>query len=169
MVLNHHALHHICIITTFHAFYMCVYFVANLCVGRFGLGWAHDAFKFACHIFMHFSCICTFIYLYSYIELLVLFCLSPFLSFFQFASWHLNWNPLHLRTLFVPGHLPLTLPLLIFSSMMRKLVRTSRRTFPDVRNAKLFYRTSPILTYPLSSTVRVGSYCVASRSLVLPW
>ena len=33
---------------------MCVYFVAMLCAGRFGLGLAHDAFIFACHMFMHF-------------------------------------------------------------------------------------------------------------------
>ena len=33
---------------------MCVYFVAMLCAGRFGLGWAHDIFKFACYMFMHF-------------------------------------------------------------------------------------------------------------------
>ena len=32
---------------------MCVYFVAMLCAGRFGLGWAHDEFIFACHMFMH--------------------------------------------------------------------------------------------------------------------
>ena len=30
-----------------------------LCADRFGLGWAHDAFSFACHMFMHFSCIRT--------------------------------------------------------------------------------------------------------------
>ena len=38
----------------FHAFYMYVYFVAMLCAGRFGLGWAHDAFQFACHLVMRF-------------------------------------------------------------------------------------------------------------------
>ena len=40
---------------------MCV---ICLCAGRIGLGWAHDAFCFACHMFMHFSCIRT---LFSYI------------------------------------------------------------------------------------------------------
>ena len=63
MVLKHHALHHICIIT------MCVSFVAMICVGRFGLGWAHDLFTFARYMFMHFSCIRTFIYLYFDIDL----------------------------------------------------------------------------------------------------
>ena len=40
---------------------MCV---ICLCTGRIGLGWAHDAFCFACHMFMHFPCIRT---LFSYI------------------------------------------------------------------------------------------------------
>ena len=55
---------------------------------------------------------------------------------------------------------------------MRKPTRTCRRTFPNeafIRSAKSFYRTSPILIYPLSFTVEVGSHCVASWSLVLPW
>ena len=30
-----------------------------LCADRFGLGWAHNAFSFACHMFMHFPCIRT--------------------------------------------------------------------------------------------------------------
>ena len=33
---------------------MCDYYVKLLCAGRFGLGWAHDVFKFVCHMFMHF-------------------------------------------------------------------------------------------------------------------
>ena len=40
---------------------MCV---ICLCAGRIGLGWAYDVFCFACHMFMHFPCICT---LFSYI------------------------------------------------------------------------------------------------------
>ena len=28
-----------------------------LCADKFGLGWAHDAISFACHMFMHFPCI----------------------------------------------------------------------------------------------------------------
>ena len=35
-----------------------------------------------------------------------------------------------------------------------------------IRNAKLFYQTFSILIFPLSSTVGVGSYYVASQSLV---
>ena len=32
---------------------------------RFGLSFTHDAFKFSCHMFMHFSCICYFFLSYS--------------------------------------------------------------------------------------------------------
>ena len=86
------------------------------------------------------------------------------------ASWHLNVNLLHPETLFVPRH-PLLLILLplLFSSMMIKPDRTFQKTFLNeafIRNAKSFCRTSPTLTYPLSFTVGVGSYCVTSQSLV---
>ena len=74
------------------------------------------------------------------------------------------------RTLFIPGHrLLLILPLLLFSSMIRMPERTSRRNFLKevfIRNAELFCRTSPTLTYPLSFTVGVESHCVTSRSPV---
>ena len=67
MFLNHHALHLICIITIFHAF-RCVFTLLQwLYAGRFGLDWAHDVFKFACHMFMHFSYIRTFNSLHYYI------------------------------------------------------------------------------------------------------
>ena len=55
------------------------------------------------------------------------------------------------------------------SGVMRRPSRTSQRTSVDeafIRNAKSFYQTFPILTFPLSSIVGVGSHCVASRSLV---
>ena len=35
-----------------------------LCPGRIGLGWAHDAISFACHMFMHFPSICTLFSIY---------------------------------------------------------------------------------------------------------
>ena len=34
------------------------------CVSRFGLGYTHDVFIFARHMFMHFSCIRTFFFLF---------------------------------------------------------------------------------------------------------
>ena len=51
--------------------------------GRIGLGWAHDVFTVAYHMLMHFSCICTFISLYSYIDLC--WCFSIFLSLSLYA------------------------------------------------------------------------------------
>ena len=149
-----------------------------LCTGRFWLGWAHDTFNVACHMFMHFSCIRTFIYLYSDIDLCWCFSTCFFLSLFLslVALWHLNGNLLRPGTLFILGQL-LLLPLLILhhltlGSMMIKPIRTFWRTFHDVtfiQNAKSFYQIFPILTFPLSSTIGVGSYCMASWSLVLPW
>ena len=145
-----------------------------MCAVRFGLGWAHDVFKFACHMFMH-----TYLhfFIFLYIDLFGAFLrvsLSPSLSFFRLvASWHLNKNPLRPKTLFVLGHLlPLILLLLMYSFVMIKPERTFRRTFLNetfIQNAKSSYWIFLILTFPLSSTVGVGSHCVASRSCALPW
>ena len=87
---------------------------------------------------------------------MVLFCLSPspFLSLSRIVfEWHPNANPLCLGTFFILGHLPLILLLFTFSSMIRKPVRTSWRTSPNVvfiRNAAWFYQTFLILLYLLS-------------------
>ena len=91
------------------------------------------------------------------------------------ALWHLNVNPFCPGTLFVSGHLLLLLHLtplhLTYGSMIRRPSWTSRRTFYDkafIRNAKSFCQIFLTLTYPLSSTVRVGSHYVASLSHALP-
>ena len=129
-------------------------------------------------MFMHFSCIRTIFFLFIDINCVWYFsaCFSLSLSLSRLvALWHLNVSPLHPGTLFNLGHL-LLLPLLIlhpltFDFVMRRPVRTSQRTFHDaafIWNAKSSYRTFSILTFPLSSTVRVGSHCVASRSPVPP-
>ena len=151
---------------------LCVYYVEIVCVGRIELGWAHDVFTFACFMFMH-----TYHFVLYLIEfdLCWYFSSCPSLSLslsLLVALWHLNVNLLRPGTLFILGHLFLILLFLTFSSMMRRLVRTSRRTFSDttfIWNAKSFYRTFPILTFLLSSIVKVRSHFVASWSLVSPW
>ena len=160
---------------------MCDYYIEMLCAGRFGLDWAHDAFNVAYHLLMHFSCIHTFISLYSHIELFSAFLfvslsLSLSLSLLLVALWYLRENLLHPGTLFVRGHFLLLPPLILLhltsDSMMIKPVRTFQRTSHDeafIRNTKSFYQTFLILTFPLSSIVGVGNHCVASRSLVPPW
>ena len=56
---------------------MCVYFVANMCVGRIGLGWAHDVFTIAYHMLMHFHVYVLYIlYILIYWTVLGLFWLS---------------------------------------------------------------------------------------------
>ena len=54
---------------------------------------------------------------------------------------------------------------LTFGFVIRRPVQTSQRTFLDkafIRNAKSSYWIFPILTFPLSSTVGVGSHFMAS-------
>ena len=76
-----------------------------LCVQRFGLGCAHNAICFACHMFMHFPCIHTLFLIYLiYFDCLGLFEFSfPSLPLFLFtlvvsmAPKHKStptWNPL---------------------------------------------------------------------------
>ena len=155
---------------------MCVYFVAMLCANRFGLGWAYDAFLFARHMFIHFHAYIPSSFYICYIVSCWCFfdCLSLFLTLV--ASWHLNVNPFRPGTFFILGYLLLLLlliPLHLTSGfMMRRPNQTSWRTFHDkafIRNNKSFCQTFLTLTYPLSSTVGVGSHFVASQSRALPW
>ena len=148
-----------------------------LCVGRFGLGWAHDTFYITCHMFMHsHAYVLSFQYILIYLNCLILFWLSslslPLFIYVSLLLWHQNVNLLCLGTLFVLGHLLLlTLPPSLFGSMMRRPDRTSLRTFPDktfIQNATSSCRTSSTLTFPQSSTVGDGSHCVTSRSHVHP-
>ena len=130
-----------------------------------GLDWAKPMMFLLLHVtcscipFFYLSdikCVGTFLFLSLSLSLSVLV-----------ALWHQNGNPLCLRTLFVPRYL-LLLSLLILpppmsSFVMIKPIRTFRRTFHDatfIWNAKSFYRIFSILTFPLSSTVGVGSHCV---------
>ena len=127
-----------------------------------------------------FSCIHTLLFLsfdikyfWSFFDCLSLRLISLFLMLV--ASWHLNVNPFRPKTLFVLRLLLLLLLLtplhLTYGSMMRRSSQTSQRTFHDevfIRNAKSFCQIFLTLTYPLSSTVEVGSYYVASRSYALP-
>ena len=142
-----------------------------------GLDWTEPMMN----LFLHVTCSCILMHRYLQFYILLYQLLGAFLivslSFFLslplmlVASWHLSVSLLRSRTLFVPGHLLLILPPFTFSSVMRRPVQTSWRTFLDeafIRNAKSSYRIFPILTFSLSSTVGVRSHFVASRSLVPP-
>ena len=157
---------------------MCALYVEIMCADRFGLGWAHDAYIVACHMFMYFLCMHTILLLFWYWYCLVLFCLS--LSFSLSLShslivctWHPSAKLLHLGTLFVPRHhLLLILAFFMSGSVIIKPVRTFPRTFLGVaftRNARSFFLTSPILTFPLSFTIGVRGPFVISRLVVPPW
>ena len=147
----------------------------NCCV-LVGLDWAEPMIFSSLHV----TCPCIFhANIPSFIFILILIHVGAFLhvsfslSFFQLvALWHLNELPLCPRTLFILKYLLLLTPLLLsYGSMIIKLKRTFRRTSHDtafIQNAKSFYQTFPILNFPLSSTVGVGSHFVASRSLIPP-
>ena len=62
---------------------MCIYFVAIMCVGRFGLGCVHYAFIFACHMFMHFHAYVPsilYILIYCLVGAFLIVSLSPSIS-----------------------------------------------------------------------------------------
>ena len=147
-----------------------------------GLDWVEPVML----LLLHITCSCIFMhtsytfYIFLYIWIVfgtflnVSFSPPPPLHLLVYvsASWHLNVSLLRPETLFVLGHLLLLIPPpLLFNSVMRKPERTSRRTSLDeafIQNAKLFCRTFPTLTYPLSFTVEVRSHCVTSQSPVHP-
>ena len=151
---------------------MCDYYVKLLCAGKFGLGWAHDVFKFACHMFMHtYLQFSIFLYI-DVVGAFMLVSLSPFLflsvSCFMATIWKstLSHNPFHFGA---SSSFDTTSHVRFRDDKAR---RTFRRTFLDeafIRNAKLSYRIFSILTFPLSSTIEVGSHYVASWSLVPLW
>ena len=148
------------------------FLVGTLCAGRFGLGWTDDDILVTRHMIMHFSCIRTILFSFWYICWLVLFSLSLSLSQIV-CAWHPSANPLYPKTLFVLGHhLLLTLLHSMSGFVIWRLVRTSRRTSPNVafiQNATLSYWTSQILIYWLSFTSGDGSLFVRSRWVVPPW
>ena len=160
----------------FHAF-RCVFTLLQCCV-LIVLDWAEPMMYLNLHItcssilmqtYLHF-----FTFLYATVLILSWLSLSLSLSFLcQSALWHLNINLLCPRALYILRHLlPLTLHLLLFSSMMMKLKRTSQRTSVDkafIRNAKSFCRTFLTLTYSLSFIVGFRSHLMTSQSLVPLW
>ena len=88
------------------------------------------------------------------------FCMSHVHAFFMHFSciFHALYSYIDLCWCF-SAYFSLSLPLF-------------RRTFVDdafIQNTKSSYRIFLILTFPLSSTVGVGSHCMASQSRALPW
>ena len=124
-----------------------------------------------------FSCICTFNSLYfdihCAIDTFLIVSLSPSISLSCVSCF---MAPKHKSTpsqnrLHSGASSPLILHRLLFSSMMREPVRTSRRTSLNeafIQNAKSFCLISLILHFPLSSTVGVESHFMAPQSLVHP-
>ena len=147
-----------------------------LCANRFGLGWAHDAICFACHMFMHFPCIRTLLSILVIFELLgtfpIVFLSLPLVLFTLVVSMAPKHKSTPARNSLNSGASSSfdSAPLSLFGSVMMMPTRHSRRTFLDevfIWNAKSYWQISPTLTLPLSFTVVIGSHCVTSQSLVL--
>ena len=158
-----------CAFLTMFMHFRCVITMLK-CSVLVGWDWAEPMI----FLLLHVTCSCI---LHAYVPILFLshwylivwcffVCVCLSLSFFRLvALWHLNENPLYPGTLFIPGHLfllpPLILPPPMSGFMMIKPVWTFRRTSHDeafIWNAKLFYWIFPILTFPLSPIVGVGSH-----------
>ena len=139
-----------------------------------GLDWVESMI----FLLLHVICSCIFhayVPFFSFFLRLLLigtFLLVSFsLSFFQIVyAWHTSANPLCPKTFFVMWHLLfLILHPLMSVSIMIKSVRTFRRTFLNVafiRNARLSFRISLTLIYPLSLIVGVRNPFVISWSVV---
>ena len=63
MVLKHHALHHICIITMFHAFRYV--FTLLQCYVLVGLDWAKPMMYLSLHV------TCSFIFMHTYLHIFI--------------------------------------------------------------------------------------------------
>ena len=131
-----------------------------------GLDWA----KPMMFLLLHVTCSCIHSIFFPYlidIDLCWYFSVCHSLSLFLSVSCSMapkrkstpSWNPLCSGASFL---LPPLIPLHLTSSfVMIKSVRTFRRTSHDeafIWNAKLFYWIFPILTFPLSPIVGVGSH-----------
>ena len=118
------------------------------------------------HTYLHFP-----IFLYWFV--LVLFCLSLSLSFYALAcsmapkhKFAPSWNPFcsgASSSNSTPSHVRFC------DEKVRTGFLKNFSQWAFIQNAKSLYRTFPILTLPLSSTIGVGSHCVTSWSLVLSW
>ena len=119
-------------------------------------------------LFMHFLFLLLVLFV---IGTFLSVCLPLFLSL-TIYSWHLRANPLCPRILFVSRHHLLILLLFLSSFVMRKPVRTSWKTFPDVAfiwKATWFYQIFLILLYLLSFIVDDGNLYVRYLWAVPLW
>ena len=171
-----HTLHSICIFTMFHAF-RCVFICWKLCAARLGLG-LNPWCNFFCMSYAHAHFKCTYPLSSLYFGTLLWWCffvclsLSLSLSLSNRLRMHLSANLLQSRILFIPNHLLLILLFFTSDSMMRRPIKTSRITSPNVvfiRNTTWFYQTFPILLYPLSFTVEDGQIYVRYPWVVPLW
>ena len=66
---------------------------AMLCAGRFGLGWAHDEFIFACHMFMHS---------HAYVPSILYLVISTVWDFYDCLPLFLSFSPSYVNCVMAP-------------------------------------------------------------------
>ena len=160
---------------------MCVYFVAMLCADRFGLGWAHDAFIFICHMFIHFHVYVPSSFYICYI--VSCWCFSDCLSFSPslFVSYVScvmapkrksipSWNPFRFKASSSSS------PFDPSPSQVRFRDEEAKSDFLDNFSWRGIHSECQVIlldfydTYlPIVIHTRVGSHFVASQSHALPW
>ena len=151
-MLYDHALHFIYIFTMFHAF-RCVFICWKLCADRFRLGWTHDAIIFSTSHSFH-----AYVPFLFYLSVLGCDCVMFFFSLslsdrLHIAPKHkstLVRNPLHFGSSSSDPHVP---PPFTFGSVMKRPIRTSRRTFLNVA-FMWFYQNFLIPLFLMSLTLR---------------
>ena len=156
-----------CIPLTFLQCFMLIdmYLYFENCV-LIDLDWVELMMQF----FLHVTCSCSlFMHMYHFFSIYLFWVVIVF-CFFSLSridcAWHPSANLLWLGTLFVLGYLlPPILPfsLFTFGSMMRRPIKTSRRTFLNVafiQSTMWFYQTFLILLFPMSLTLGDGDLFV---------
>ena len=173
MMLYAHALHFICIFNYVSCIIDVCFNAGTLCCGRFGLGWAHDAF-FCCTSHDHALFMRTYLFISSLVHFVDwCFSVSLSLSLSQIVcARHPSIKLLRPRTFSIPRHLLLIPHFSMLGFMIRRSVRTFQRTSPNVafiRNAMLSYQITLILLFWLSYVGRVGNLFVRYLWVIPSW
>ena len=180
MVLKHHALHHIYIITMFHAF-RCVFSLLHYCV-LVGLNWAEPMLFLILHV--TYSCI----FMHTYLQFFfLLYCVvGTFLI--VFLSFFLSFSPSYISCVMAPKHKSTpsrnSLRSRVSSFFSPSNPTPSHSWFRDEKAKSDFFKNfsqrgihsklQVVLSdfsdidLPLSSTVGVRSHYMASWSRALP-
>ena len=163
--------------------YRCVIYMLNDCV-LLGLDWVEPMMYLSLHVTysrIFRAYIPSILYILIYWCSLVLFCVFLSLSLSLSLSLALacsmapkckstpSWNPLRSGASSSSPFDPTLSHVQFHDDKARKDFLENFFRWGIHLERQVIYRIFPILTFPLSSTIGVGSHCVASRSRALPW